>query len=152
MENYKGFSGPQTIAHVERNVINGFPTAQKDLTGVQYGKLMNVANMSYQDGKNTALPQGYSIADNCLYISDTEQLIPLDIIKKITTEKQTITTKIDCTGSAKHYYNWHSIYYSDGQRLYDRIEAHQADKNNTSVYYVETKHVTRYVLNESEEC
>lgn len=49
--NFNGHKGPATIAHVERNIESAYPMAYAELTGVQYGKLMSVANTSYQDGK-----------------------------------------------------------------------------------------------------
>lgn len=53
MQNYTGFRGAATVEHVERNIKTAYPTAYADLTGVQYGKLMSVANVSYQDGKHS---------------------------------------------------------------------------------------------------
>ena len=50
MANYNGFKGSATIAHVERNIESAYPGASMELTGIQYGKLMSVANTSYQDG------------------------------------------------------------------------------------------------------
>lgn len=51
MENYHGHHGSATIEHVERNIRQAYPTAYAELTGIQYGKLMDVANVSYHDGK-----------------------------------------------------------------------------------------------------
>jgi hypothetical protein len=51
MTAYGGFSGAATVGHIERNIETVWPTAWDDLTGVQYGKLMAVANASYQAGK-----------------------------------------------------------------------------------------------------
>ena len=51
MANYNGHKGWATIEHVEHNIASAYPTAYAELTGVQYGKLMSVANTSYQDGK-----------------------------------------------------------------------------------------------------
>lgn len=53
MEHYNGHKGPATIAHVERNIESAYPGAYAELTGIQYGKLMSVANTSYQDGKTS---------------------------------------------------------------------------------------------------
>jgi hypothetical protein len=53
MAHYNGHKGPATVAHVERNIEAAYPGASKELTGVQYGKLMSVANTSYQDGKHS---------------------------------------------------------------------------------------------------
>lgn len=150
---YKGFAGSQTISHVERNLKNGFPTAQEDLTGVQYGKTMNVANMSYQDGKNSALPKGLSMTDNCIYINATETLIPVSILGKIVATKSTVKTRVDCTGSAKHYYNYSTVYYSGNDKpIMDRLEAYDADVNNTETYYIDTQYKTVYRLDCAENC
>lgn len=54
MEHYNGHKGQATIEHVERNIKSAYPMAYAELTGVQYGKLMSVANMSYHDGRNNA--------------------------------------------------------------------------------------------------
>ena len=51
---FNGHKGPATIAHVERNIESAYPGAYIELTGVQYGKLMSVANTSYQDGKHSS--------------------------------------------------------------------------------------------------
>ncbi len=48
---YNGHKGEATIAHVERNIESVYPTAYRDLTGVQYGRLMSVANTSYHAGR-----------------------------------------------------------------------------------------------------
>jgi len=51
MTSYGGFAGAATVAHIERNIADQWPDAWDDLTGIQYGKLMAVANASYQAGK-----------------------------------------------------------------------------------------------------
>lgn len=56
MAHYNGHKGPATISHVERNIETAYPGAYSDLTGIQYGKLMSVANTSYQDGKHSNGP------------------------------------------------------------------------------------------------
>ncbi len=152
LQAYKGFAGSQTIAHVERNLLNGFPTAKTSLTGVQYGQVMNVANMSYRDGKNTALPKGISMAEDCIYIDNSNQLIPVDVLQKIKVIKSTEKTKIDCTGSSKHYINYNNVYYSDGRKLLDRLEAYHADLNKTPTYYIKIDNITKYMLDEVEKC
>lgn len=50
MDYYTGHKGSATVTHVERNIESAYPGAYKELTGVQYGKLMSVANNSYHDG------------------------------------------------------------------------------------------------------
>jgi hypothetical protein len=51
---YNGHKGAATIAHVERNITLAYPTAWEDLTGIQYGRLMSVANTSFHDGRAAA--------------------------------------------------------------------------------------------------
>lgn len=148
MEAYKGFTGLQTISHVERNLLNGFPTAKNDLTGIQYGQVMNVANMSYHDGKHTALPGGYSVIDDCLSINDSEQLIPFDVLKKIIVTRTTIATIIYCTGHAKHYHKFHKVFYTkNNQCIKDRNEADGADKSGIETYYIRHDYINKYSLN-----
>jgi hypothetical protein len=55
---YNGHKGSATLAHVERNLLSAYPTAREDLTGVQYGRVMSVANTSYHDGKAAATNNG----------------------------------------------------------------------------------------------
>lgn len=54
MKEYKGHYGTATVAHIENNIAKAYPDALAELTGAQYGRMMNVANLSYHDGKASA--------------------------------------------------------------------------------------------------
>lgn len=58
LKHYNGHKGAATVAHVERNIKSAYPNAYADLTGIQYGKLMSVANISFQDGRVEATKNG----------------------------------------------------------------------------------------------
>ena len=79
---YNGHKGDATIAHVDRNIESAYPMAYRDLTGVQYGRLMSVANTSYHDGCASA---GASIEDDCISLSGCP-LLPLSLLRSIRTE------------------------------------------------------------------
>ncbi len=51
LKTYNGHAGNQTIQHIERNIAAQWATAPHDLTGKQYGLLLNVANQSYHSGR-----------------------------------------------------------------------------------------------------
>lgn len=87
MQHYNGHKGPATVEHVERNIKAAYPTAYADLTGVQYGKLMSVANTSYHDGRNGT---GAECTDGLIIAGKV--IIPLEIARRITTRIETVTT------------------------------------------------------------
>ena len=76
---FNGHKGSATIAHLERNIESVYPNAYRDLTGIQYGQLMNVANASYHDGRASA---GAEVEADCLTLSGCP-LIPLDLLRSI---------------------------------------------------------------------
>ena len=51
INNFNGHKGASTIAHVECNLLDTYPTASQELTGKQYGLIMSACNTAYQDGK-----------------------------------------------------------------------------------------------------
>lgn len=90
MANYNGFKGTATVEHVERNIKAAFPTAYDELTGVQYGKLMSVANTSYHDGRNST---GASCEEGLIFVTGEKDLaLPLGIARKITVEEMPVYT------------------------------------------------------------
>ena len=90
---YNGHKGPATIAHVERNIESAYPNAYRDLTGIQYGQLMNVANASYHDGRASA---GAEVESDCLTLPGCP-LIPLDLLRSIR-----VTTRLDQQRESLH--------------------------------------------------
>lgn len=99
MEYYNGHKGIATIAHVERNLLSAYPEAQAELTGVQYGKVMSVANTSYQDGKtsNQADMWAYDAPDSWLMgIRGTDIYVEMEgdtiKVKTRTADKETVQT------------------------------------------------------------
>jgi hypothetical protein len=54
MQAYNGHPGTGTVGHIERNIEAVWPNAWEELTGVQYGKVMAIANASYHAGKADA--------------------------------------------------------------------------------------------------
>lgn len=99
MGRYNGHKGQATVEHVERNLLSAYPEAQSELTGVQYGKVMSVANTSYQDGKtsNRADMWAYDRPDSWLMgIRGTDICVEMegDIIKvkTRTADAETIQT------------------------------------------------------------
>ena len=94
---YNGHKGIATVEHVERNLTSAYPEAATELTGVQYGKVMSVANTSYQDGKtsNRADMWAYDGPDSWLMgIRGTDICVEMEgdtiKIKTRTAEKETV--------------------------------------------------------------
>ena len=77
---YNGHRGSATVAHVERNIESAYPTAYRDLTGVQYGRLMSVANTSYHDGRASA---GAELVDDDLVIVRGSKCYPLALLARM---------------------------------------------------------------------
>ena len=82
LNEYKGHKGQATLTHVERNIEKAYPMAWENLTGIQYGCVMNVANLSFHDGKSSA---GAEKIDNCVYVDGN--MYPIELLNKITFEE-----------------------------------------------------------------
>lgn len=90
MANYNGHKGTATVEHVERNIKSAYPTAYAELTGVQYGKLMSVANTSYHDGRNST---GASCEEGLIFVKgEKDMALPLAVARKITVDTERVTT------------------------------------------------------------
>jgi hypothetical protein len=75
---------------VERNIESAYPTAYAELTGVQYGKLMSVANNSYHDGRGST---GAELSDGLLMIlRGGYHSIPEAVARMISVVSERVTT------------------------------------------------------------
>jgi hypothetical protein len=125
MTAYGGFAGGATVAHIERNIEAAYPEAYHDLTGVQYGQVMAVANKSYHDGKAAA---GAECVDGDLVIVG-KRCWPLALMEKLTVETKHVTTYVPAgtPGGCPASRGGNSDYYrktGEGE-TYKRIEWRQ---------------------------
>ncbi len=85
MTEYQGHKGAATVAHVERNIADAYPTAWDDFTGRQYGKLMTVANASYHAGRAST---GAEIVDGDLVCIPGCDCLPLAMLRQVRAVKR----------------------------------------------------------------
>lgn len=152
MENYNGHKGPATVEHVERNIKAAYPRAYDELTGVQYGKLMSVANTSYHDGRNGT---GAELCDGLLIAGKV--IIPLEIARRITTKTETVTTYRTANDDGKGNLasrGGDNDYYQLIDGAYHRIEfrgtADQLTRQRIPVYWRDRDSVTVVLYNGKE--
>lgn len=102
LSQYNGHNGNATVAHVERNIASAYPTAQQDLTGIQYGRVMSVANTSYQDGAHA------NKADMWAYDGELDFVLGIrgtDNVVEVNGDTVTITLNAREENEVKRVYN-----------------------------------------------
>lgn len=108
LNEYNGHKGMATVAHVERNIEQAYPTAWQDLTGVQYGRVMSVANTSYHAGKSAA----GAWADSGLVGFDDVSL-PEELLRAISQRERTEKDSEGNTWSIVDYYIDELLIYTE---------------------------------------
>lgn len=108
MSNYNGHKGTATVEHVERNVLSAYPMAQAELTGIQYGKVMSVANTSYQDGVHSQAIDTWGYDGIYDFLAGLGRVIPdgnggYRSPGIITVDNDTITIEDTVTGVKRQY-------------------------------------------------
>jgi hypothetical protein len=73
LKEYNGHNGAATIAHIENNIAKAYPQALAELTSAQYGRMMNIANLSYHDGR--ASTDAEKLDDDAVYVNGVGILV-----------------------------------------------------------------------------
>ena len=143
--NYNGHQGVSTMAHIRRIINDVYPTAYKELTGVQYGKLMSIVNKAYHEGRAS---MGAEVVDGVVYIGGN--YYPLKLLERITYKEERIITykPIGAIGTYHHPILGdipHEMPYSDNyyyqleDGTYERVFDHDKAEQLSATHQIYTR-------------